>query len=301
MALLLASALALALALCLRMPQATAFPIGTNIATRDYNGSNSSNSSGGTIAIVLVGMGIFLTIFISAVVYRARKRRGQERSSGGSQQMRTANTRATPANSTSGRRTTINYTSIAQRSGNSRVEMRGAENRSSNNSARSTRQARVNRRPTQNSTRSLPAYNEQAPDGEVVLLERVRSMSDNEEGQSEDETENTPLTGAAPPYTDSDRTPGIPRVIITTTDPPRGIDSLRDHSENPGSDATTTASSINAVEYERAGTGAPTTDMPTTANTTTAPYGDVPTYEEATATGVANEVANAPTRAEQSR
>ncbi|CAE6467494.1 unnamed protein product [Rhizoctonia solani] len=297
MALLLASALALALAFC--SPQVTAFPTGTNIVTRGYD-SSSSNSSGGTIAIVLVGMGIFLTILISTVVYRARKRREQERNSGGARQMRTANTRATPASSTSGRRTTINYTSIAERSGNSRVEMRGAEN----NSARSTRQARVNRRQTQNSTRSLPVYNEQAPDGDVVLLERVRSMSDNEEGHSEDETENTPLTGAAPPYTDSDLAPGIPRVTITTTDTPRGslssIDSLHDHSGNPGSGATTTASSINATERERTGAGAPTTSVPT-ANTATPPYGDAPTYEEATATSVANEVANTPTRAEQSR
>ncbi|KAG8748942.1 hypothetical protein FRC11_011729 [Ceratobasidium sp. 423] len=190
------------------------------------------------------------------------------------------------------RRTTVNYTNIAERTANALVETRGAGARSNNTT---TRQTGVSRRPTQNSTRSLPVYNEQVPDGDVVLLERVRrrSMSENDEGgNSEDETENTPLTGAAPPYTASDPTPVTPRVTISSRGSTSSVESIQDRSENPGSDATTAASSVDVTEPEHA--RAPVVGMPgATVDTATTSYGGIPTYEEAIAAAT-NHIADVP-------
>ncbi|CAE6419636.1 unnamed protein product [Rhizoctonia solani] len=279
--------LALAFTLALHPPRAGALPTGVEVTARAHHYYASSGSSNGNnsalIAIIVVAL-IVLTIFVFCIIVRCRKRRKEMRGSTATHHSRNETTRRSAGSGAPARRTTVNYTSIAERTGNALVETQGARTRSNN----TTRQTGVSRRPTQNSTRSLPVYNEQAPDGDVVLLERVRrrGISENDEdGSSEDETENTPLTGAAPPYTASDTTSGIPRVTLTTIIS-RGsvssVESLLDRSENPGSDATTAASSINVTEPEHA--RAPVVDIPeTTVDSTTSSYGDVPTYEEATA------------------
>ncbi|KDN35152.1 hypothetical protein RSAG8_11840, partial [Rhizoctonia solani AG-8 WAC10335] len=280
---LMAPALALVIGLC---PLPTdAFPSNVDVKTRAFyppSSSNSSKLSGvgqAIISIVLVLFCIFCAFMAAACQVDVRNPRGQGRESS------TRCTCSTPVDRAQYHGTTVNYTSNMERaaSGNAPIETRRAEAGDNNGSVRSI--IRTNgERPTQHSVGSLPLYKEQAPDGEIVLLERVCSMPDGEDDRSGDETEITPLTGAAPPYTGSSRTSEVPQVIITTTGSPRSsmssVESLRGRSENLVFDATATVSSINVTECEHTGAGVHTLGTPVaTISTATPLYGDAPTYE----------------------
>ncbi|CAE7207768.1 unnamed protein product [Rhizoctonia solani] len=160
--------------------------------------------------------------------------------------------------------------------------------------------------PVQNSTRSLPLYNEQAPDGEVVLLERIHSASDGPEGHGGNEIAN-PFTAVVPPYADSSSAARAPPVTATTTSSPRGsmdvTESVRDLSGDPVSYATTTTHSTNAAEPENVHVGVSTsTDTPEGTVTATDPPRGEFTYEEDVTTRLVLEVTETltpPTRPEQ--
>ncbi|KAH7337133.1 hypothetical protein B0J17DRAFT_707459 [Rhizoctonia solani] len=274
---------ALTLVLAFHAPQAGASPINVNVTARAYYSQDSSSNSNGGVIIAIVAVAAVGMVVGCVVLYRQHKRREQERESGAAQQTGNENTRRATASRTPVRRTTINYIGIAERTGNPRVETWGADTRIRNVSARSTHQTRENRRPTQNSTPSLPAYNEQAPSGEVVLLERVQSTSDDGGGRIGNETENTPTTGAVPPYAVSNPTPEIPHGIMTTTESPRERRTKSEH--------------IDAR--------VPAVGMPgVIANIATSSNWNVPSYGEATVTATslttgATEAVNALARGEE--
>ncbi|KAJ1299650.1 hypothetical protein OPQ81_011392 [Rhizoctonia solani] len=198
-----------------------------------------------------------------------------------------------------------NYTTSVERPGNVLVEAFGAET-SSDNTPDATPQIHQSRTPPQNSTGSLPEYHEQAPVGEVVLLEPVRhgSMADSDDDdRNRDETGGTLSIGVVLPYTDSGQTSEPPRTIISSRSGTSSLGSLQDRSANLGFDATTTASSMGVTgpEYART-TEAGILEVIT--NTTASSYGDVPTYEESTAVALSHtiditEAMDGPTRVDQ--
>ncbi|KAF8688127.1 hypothetical protein RHS03_09814, partial [Rhizoctonia solani] len=75
-------------------------------------------------------------------------------------------------------RATLNYTGIVERTDNSRVETWGSDAGANGSSAL---RPPVNRGQSQGSTKSLPAYEEEVQNGEVVLVERAArdSMAEN--------------------------------------------------------------------------------------------------------------------------
>ncbi|CAE6445217.1 unnamed protein product, partial [Rhizoctonia solani] len=304
---------ALSLVLALHIPQAGASPLNVDVTARGIYSqkSNTSNSNGGVIVAIVAAAAVGMIVGC-VVLYRQHRRHERERGTSATQQTSRDNYRI--ADRTPTRRTTCDYIGITERTGNARVETWGADRRIDDTSTPSVRQTRENRRPTQNPDPSLPAYNEQAPTGEVVLLERVQSMSDDENGGIGNEAGNTPTNSAVPPYTISSPTPESPGVMMNAINGPRrsrtrSVGSLQDQLENPGSEATTIPSSINITGSEHTNARIPidgTTKAP--ANTTAPSDENVPSYEEGTVTVTglttsagATKALNTPAQGEQRR
>ncbi|CAE6373825.1 unnamed protein product [Rhizoctonia solani] len=259
-----------------------ALPTNTTFARRN---SPSSHTNGTTTALITVAVGVALALVIFCSYRIARRHSKQHRGLMNAQLPTSGHVHTrNPA-----LRTALNYTGISERSGNSRIETWGSESRANN---RSTRQPRVNRRQSQNSTKSLPVYEKEARDGEVVLVQGIerRSMVDNDdEGCSgyEGEDASSTVASAAPPYNNTDRALEVPRANLTAPGSSIGssvspVESLQAQSESSWSNATTAASSINDSGPGRSDNTAPVivTTEPA-GNADAPPYGDTPSYNEA--------------------
>lgn len=254
-----------------------------SVTTRVYytRRSSSNNPSGSPKIIIIAVLAAVLSIFAFFVAKEYRKRKKDKQTS--TQRARSGSSDRAPDH-----RATINYSSVAEQADNTQIETREAEPGTNITSVRSaTRQPRVNRRPSQNSSRSLPAYRERLPDGEMVLIERIErpSMSENYEGyHSGDETESTLLTVATTSHThiNADPSPEMPRAALTTSSS-RAETSMSyvENRQGQPEHSEGTRPSASVTEPERVNARAPSVRRPTdTTPITTTPYGNVPTYDE---------------------
>ncbi|KAG8748941.1 hypothetical protein FRC11_011728, partial [Ceratobasidium sp. 423] len=273
-----------------------ALPVNMRIAPRAFYDRRSSNSApnGNPTVIIIAVLAAVLLIFALFIVRGYQKRRKEKRSS-------TQQARADGSRGSLDHRDTTSYTSLVEQADNSQTETRGAEMGANNASVRSTtRQPRMNRRPSQNSTKSLPAYKERLPDGEIVLVERrTPNISENSEDyHNGDATESTPLTGDSTLHihTGGDSTPEMPHAALMTTSSRTGNsvnypERWQGQLESPGSNGGATVPSVNTTELERVDARVSLVcRLRDTATTAAPPYGNVPTYDEATALAVGNTV-----------
>ncbi|CCO30569.1 seryl-tRNA synthetase [Rhizoctonia solani AG-1 IB] len=175
---------------------------------------------------------------------------------------------------------------------------------------------RRRRRQSQISTKSLPAYNEQAGDEEIVLVRRAHGQNQNEsddddsneqddepEPPQRDATARQPSSSSgAPdsrPLLDDDSSPDMPRVSLASSSRGR---SLNDHHERSQSQSqepsqlghesmvnTTIASSIVDTELDPEPEPEPEVEQQqeqerTVPAVVVQPYGDAPSYAEAMST-----------------
>ncbi|CAE6373806.1 unnamed protein product [Rhizoctonia solani] len=223
--------------------QVAAFPtdIPTTGRTHQPRGSSKSGPNGRPTVIIIAVLALVLAIFSFAMIRGYLKRQRKKWGSTEQLQSNDEGSRMSPDNRP---RTTASYSRVGEQtdSTQTQIETREVGEGSNNTPAPSaTRHPRVNRWPSQNSSRSLPSYRERLPDGEMVLVGRVErpSMSEAYEDRrsaSGDETENTPLTNAHIAYTDTspDRTPDLPRTTSISGNRVSYVESLQGQTGHQG-------------------------------------------------------------------
>ncbi|CAE6356458.1 unnamed protein product [Rhizoctonia solani] len=188
------------------------------------------------------------------------------------------------------RTSTANRTNNTESTGGIIPETPGAGTRTDSTLTRSMTQTDGAHTPTGNLTINLPLCNEKAPDGEVVLLKRIRSTSDGTEDRGDNATENAPSAEAVPPYADSNSAPRVSQLTTTTTGSPRNSMNAFEYVQDRsvvGSNTTTTDTTTNLVEPQNVHAGDGITSV-ATVSADAPPYGDAPTRLAAGVTEVAS-------------
>ncbi|KAF8607261.1 hypothetical protein BDV93DRAFT_520138 [Ceratobasidium sp. AG-I] len=262
------------------------FPLGYALPTPDVQrvpralGTGDGASKPGVKVIVPVVIAVVAFIMLLAFGWWRRRRRNHEFIAQMRNNSSTANTTATPATTSNANPVTIS-----------------APGTGPDAPARPARRRR-RRRASQISTKSLPAYNEQAGDEEIVLVRRAQrdSMTDDDDDE-EDGTQEGRRRPTNETFTSMDGTPLLDdasperrRMSLASSTRGRSVGD-RDQEEEqeqelegqrlrPESSSAASASP-STIDSPTNDTPAPQQNTETTAEVNPSPLGDAPAYSEA--------------------